>query len=102
MYKLTFKFLYVLCAQLDLNFGRESGIIFVYSKAVSSGHEPLAEPFRMPGLEPFGVGGHGDSGMLGAVSLVVEWVGVESVGVEFVGEELVVLEWECAESEGAE
>ena len=44
------------------------------------------------GPRPFGVGGHGDSGMLGAVSLVVEWVGVESVCVEFVGEELVVLE----------
>lgn len=50
-------FLYVLCAQLDLKFYRELGIIFVYSNAVSTGREPLAEPFRMRGLEPFGMVG---------------------------------------------
>ena len=61
MYKLTFKFLYVLYAQLYLKFCSERGIIFVYSKAVSLGHEPLAEPFRMWGLDP------------------LVWVGMETV-----------------------
>lgn len=51
---ITFMFLYILCAQLDLKFCRESVIIFEYSKAVSMGREPQAEPFRMRGLEPIG------------------------------------------------
>lgn len=46
------------------------------------GREPPAEPFRIRGLELFGMGGHGDSGMLGAELVVVEWVGVELVGAE--------------------
>lgn len=44
-------FLYIFYAQIDVKFHRERVLIFVYSKAVNMGREPLAEPFGMGGME---------------------------------------------------